>query len=46
MLGMESVKIGEQVSETNVLLHLKKQSGRKFSVWRRKSCSEEFCDMY
>jgi hypothetical protein len=25
---MENVKIGEQVSETNILLHLKKQRGR------------------
>jgi hypothetical protein len=42
---MENVKIGEQVSETNVLLHLKKQSGRKFRGRRRK-CSEEFYDLY
>jgi len=46
MLGMENEKIGEQFSETNVLLHPKKQSGRKFSGWWRNSCSEEFCDMY
>jgi len=39
MRGMENVKIGEQVSETNVLLHLKKQNGRKFRGRRRKLCS-------
>jgi len=43
---MKNVKIGEQVSKTNILLHLKKQRGRKFRGRRRKLCSEEFCDWH
>jgi hypothetical protein len=46
MRGMENVKIGEQISETNVILQLTKQSGKKFRGRRRKLCSEEFYDLY
>jgi hypothetical protein len=43
MRGMENVKFREQVSETNLRLHLMKQRGR--GRWR-KLRSEEFCDLY